>query len=84
MKVKKHDIWINGKGQRVLINDIVPKNLIGELVTYPVKATIILNEKPRRTRYDIFSPDGISDVVWDTDPMENLMTLIERDGKEIY
>ena len=33
-------------------------------VTYPVRGTIVLREKPRKTTYAIWSPDGIADVVW--------------------
>jgi|APSaa5957512622_1039677.scaffolds.fasta_scaffold268593_1 hypothetical protein len=51
-------------GCRVIGLDIKLKNSCGEMVTYPVKGTIILREKPRKTEYMIWSINGVVDVVW--------------------
>lgn len=51
-------------GKRVINIHIEKYNSAGEEVTYPVKGTIIVREKPFKTDYAIWSPEGISDVVW--------------------
>jgi hypothetical protein len=51
-------------GKRVVNLEIVLYNSVGNLVTYPVKGTIILSEEPWCTKYAIWSIDGIADVVW--------------------
>ena len=33
-------------------------------VTYPVKGCIVIREKPRKLVYQIWSEDGIADIVW--------------------
>jgi hypothetical protein len=33
-------------------------------VTYPVKGSVVIREKPLRLEYRIWSIDGIADVVW--------------------
>lgn len=64
------DKWIDKNkqytynGKRVIIHDIVLYNSCGNEVTYPVKCTVIMNEKPRKTKFKIFSLDGREDVVW--------------------
>ena len=51
-------------GKRVI--GIVRKthNDIGDEVTYPLKGTIILREKPLKVTYHIWSNEGISDIVF--------------------
>lgn len=51
-------------GKRVI--NVVRKtyNDIGDEVTYPLKGTIILGEKPLKTTYHIWSNEGISDIVF--------------------
>ena len=51
-------------GKPVINLQINLKNSAGEMVTYPVKGTIVLSEKPWRTKYCIWSIDGIYDIVW--------------------
>ena len=63
MKVKmdKHYKTINGR--TVIILEIRTHNSAGKEVTYPVKGTIILQDKPLKTRYEIWSINGFIDVV---------------------
>lgn len=52
-------------GKRVEGLQIVLHNSCGHEVTYPVKGTIVLQEKPKRkTEYRIWSLDGKADVVF--------------------
>ena len=51
-------------GNRVENITIVLHNSCGDEVTYPVKGTIILREKPLKTTFAIWSLDGRADVVW--------------------
>jgi hypothetical protein len=70
---KKEEIDLKKKyktrdGHKVELHNIVLENSCGRLVTYPVKGTIILQEKGKgkreKTRYTIWSIYGIEDVVW--------------------
>jgi len=60
-------------GKRVELHEIVLKNSCGRNVTYPVKGSIFLREKPRKTKYMIWSIDGIVDVVFGNSSEWNLM-----------
>ena len=51
-------------GKRVIGLKYVPLNSNGEKVTYPIKGSIIVREKPFKARYQIWSEDGITDVVF--------------------
>lgn len=51
-------------GKRVINLARVDFNSAGHRVTYPIKGTIIVREKPRKTEYAIWSDEGVSDVVW--------------------
>jgi len=51
-------------GKRVELHAITEYNSCGAKVTYPVKGTIILREKPIKIRYMIWSINGVTDVVW--------------------
>ena len=33
-------------------------------VSYPIKGTIVVREKPLKLAYQIWSEDGIADIVW--------------------
>jgi len=49
-------------GKTVENLQIVLHNSVGNEVTYPVKGTIVLKEKPRKTTYAIWSLDGKHNV----------------------
>jgi hypothetical protein len=51
-------------GKRVIDIHIVMKNSCGDEVTYPVKGSIVIREKPWKTEWAIWSLDGRADVVW--------------------
>lgn len=51
-------------GKQVLGLQIVLYNSAGAKVTYPVKGSVVVREKPFKTEYRIWSIDGIADVVW--------------------
>ena len=53
-----------GAGKRVINLSIIPLNSSGGKVTYPVKGSIVIREKPLKLEYYIWSIDGIGDVVW--------------------
>lgn len=53
-------------GKRVTNLTIVLKNSLGENVTYPVKGSIVIREKPLKLKYAIWSIDGKNDIVWGT------------------
>lgn len=65
---KKPDIDINKEytcnGKRVIGLQIVLKNSCGDMVTYPVKGSVVLREKPLKMGYSIWSIKGEKDVVW--------------------
>ena len=51
-------------GKRVEGLHIVLHNCCGHEVTYPVKGSIILKEKPRKTEFAIWSLDGKKNIVF--------------------
>lgn len=51
-------------GRRVVNLYVKPYNEIGEKVTYPVKGTIVTQEKPFDGQYMIWCMDGKADSVW--------------------
>jgi hypothetical protein len=55
-------------GLEVDLHEIKLTNSIGKPVTYPVKGTILTNDKGRwghrKTMFMIWSIDGITDIVW--------------------
>jgi hypothetical protein len=53
------------KGKRVEHLEIVMHNSCGDEVTFPVKGTIVLKEKPRRTKFTIWTLDGKGGVLPD-------------------
>lgn len=44
--------------------NIVTHNKAGRKVTYPVKGTLVLKDKPRKTEYEIWTEYGKYDAVW--------------------
>ncbi len=63
-------------GRRVIGLEIRLHNSNGEEVTYPVKGTVVLREKPRKTEYRIWTLDGRSNVVW-SDTEHDLVEVTE-------
>ena len=51
-------------GHKVIGLKYVPLNSCGRKVTYPYKGSIVLQEKPLKLEYCIWSEDGKVDVVW--------------------
>jgi hypothetical protein len=60
-------------GKRVIGLYNIPYNSAGEKVTYPIKGSIVLSEKPFRTKYQIWSEDGKVDVVFGKNSSEDLV-----------
>ncbi|MCK5307115.1 MAG: hypothetical protein KAJ73_00755 [Zetaproteobacteria bacterium] len=64
------DQWIDpakeytSRGCRVVGLEIVLHNSNGKEVTYPVKGTIIIREKPLKTEYAIWALDGRNNVAF--------------------
>ena len=51
-------------------------NDIGAKVTYPIKGSILIKDKPICSyRYAIWSADGISDVVWGNSSQDDLVKV---------
>ena len=51
-------------GKRVENISIELCNSVGKEVTYPVKGTVIIREKPLNTEYRIWTLNGVGDLVW--------------------
>jgi hypothetical protein len=51
-------------GKRVINVFRITHNDKGEEVTYPLKGTIVLSEKPMKVTYHIWSNEGFSDIVF--------------------
>lgn len=51
-------------GKRVVNIQIILKNSSGSIVSYPVKGSIVVREKPLKLKYAIWSIEGKADVVW--------------------
>lgn len=51
-------------GRRVIGLKIELHNNIGREVTYPVKGSVVIKEKPLKLEYRTWSLDGRADVVW--------------------
>lgn len=56
--------YITRSGLRVIDIHIVMCNSTGREVTYPIKGTVVVRERPYKTEYHVWSLDGKSDVVW--------------------
>lgn len=52
-------------GKRVINLQCVPLNSVGNEVTFPIKGTIVMSEKPRKTVYCIWTDEGQFDPVWE-------------------
>ena len=51
-------------GKRVIGLKIELYNSAGQEVTYPVKGSVVVREKPLKLSFRIWSLDGREDVVW--------------------
>ena len=60
MKLKEKAI--TSGGHRVINLSYVPFNSAGNKVTFPIKGTVVLSEKPLKTTYHIWTSDGVSIV----------------------
>ena len=55
--------YVTKDGKRIEGLNIVLHNSCGDEVTFPVKGTVILREKPRKTKYTIWTLDGRHSVL---------------------
>ena len=62
-------------GKRVVNIIYTPFNSNGQKVTYPIKGSIVLKEKPIKLNYQIWSEEGIYDIVYGSHPELNLMEI---------
>ena len=78
----KNAIDINKKytcgGKPVIGLEIVMQNSAGNTVTYPVKGSIVVREKPLKLEYAAWSIDGQFDVVWGKG--DNLIEIKETEN----
>ena len=61
-------IYRTRNGKRVINLQYVPTNYGGYKVTYPIKGSVVVREKPLKTCYTVWSIEGKYDVV--TSPHE--------------
>lgn len=61
------------KGQRVIGLTIKEHNGVGNKVTYPLKGSIVVKEKPLQLEYCIWTLDGIYDIVFGNHSEKNLV-----------
>jgi len=62
-------------GKRVINLQYVPLNGIGNEVTFPIKGTIVLREKPFKTTYNVWTKDGLNDPVWNSEPENDIVNI---------
>ena len=67
--------YITRSGKRVVGLSCVPRNSCGELVTYPIKGSIVIKEKPLKLEYCIWSDEGVTDVVFGKNKGKDLFPL---------
>jgi hypothetical protein len=60
-------------GKRVIGLEYVPFNSCGYKVTYPIKGSIVVCEKPVKLKFCIWSENGIFDIVWNNQEELNLI-----------
>jgi hypothetical protein len=53
-------------GKRVINLQYVPLNSAGNEVTFPIKGTIVLREKPYKTTFNVWTKNGINEPVWNS------------------
>lgn len=64
-------------GDRVVLHEFVPTNFLGELVTFPVKGTVIKKDKPRSKRFNIWTLEGRSMAIGEhTDDIINMPPVL--------
>ena len=56
--IKTDKVYRTKSGKRVIDLEIVLKNSCGNEVTFPVKGSIVVREKPLKTKYTIWTLDG--------------------------
>lgn len=55
------------RGDRVVLHDFVPRNSIGQIVTFPIKGTIHFKGRPRKKKYQIWTLEGRACTLQPTD-----------------
>lgn len=63
------------EGKNVEGLHIVLHNFCGHEVTYPIKGTIVLKEKPRKTEFAIWSLDGKKNIVFTDGKYDDLIKV---------
>jgi hypothetical protein len=65
-------------GLRVIGLCRTPRNSCGTLVTYPIKGTVVLRERPWRTKYAVWTDEGRAQAVpeWQDEPIWSKQDLI--------
>lgn len=59
-------IYHTRRGDRVVLHEFVPRNAPGELVTFPIKGTILYKGRPRKKKFQIWTLEGRADVLHPT------------------
>jgi hypothetical protein len=66
-------------GKKIVGVQYKPFNSIGNRVTFPIKGTIILSEKPTKKRYQIWTIEGRNSITreteWDIVDLPDIKTL---------
>ena len=57
-RINLSDNYVTREGKRVINLHCVLHNSLGREVTFPIKGTVILKEKPYRTTYTIWTLEG--------------------------
>jgi len=63
---------ITEKGLRVIDLQYIPCNSCGNQVTYPIKGSIVVSEKPFKTEFCIWTEDGECDKVFKSNKNKNI------------
>ncbi len=58
--IKKN--WKTKSGKKVINIQYVPKNSCGDLVTFPIKGSVVIKEKPLKLEYNIWMANGQFDI----------------------
>ena len=57
-------------GKRVILSQIVLYNSLDEEVTFPVKGSVVVSEKPFKTKFSIWTLDGRWDTIKKNCPLD--------------
>lgn len=60
-------------GKKIIGLSYIPLNNYDNKVTYPIKGSIVVKEKPLKLKYQIWSEDGKVDIVWNNNSKEDLV-----------